>query len=212
MTGQELIALMHGQTSGKPIAGFSAEAAVRQAIEEAWAIDVAAYLREGGFFATTAGQLTYTFEEIFGAFAGRVRKCRGVYEASLIFSGDFDQSLLLRRVYSDREALLVDNVERLVTFRDDPGDTTETYRADYYLAPPVYSATAQLPVLPGWHTRLILNGALAYWEMLRDRKPGTFRALFDSWLAEYPAALDAGSGLPTYGKTGGLAQPRVKPR
>lgn len=206
MTGNEAIAIVHGMVQGKAISGLTPEMIVRQAIEETWALDIRPYMREGGFFVTVAGQLTYSFAEIFGATDARVRTCRGIYDMTRSddAAAGLSQNRIESRVYAALDLAIVNNLERTVTFAEDPGDTTEVWKADYYLRPPVWSPTAQLPVLLGWEYNLIIYGAMSIYELLKHGKPGDMRATVLSFRAQYPAALEADSNKKTYSKNQGV--------
>jgi hypothetical protein len=159
---------------------------------------------------TIDAQLAYTFEELFTSFVASsvttIRKVRGLWKPALSDNNltdygrqgypYFDQDDINRRVYD--YDVYVDNERKTVNFASNPGTTTDTWKADFYLKAPRIALTDEIPLLFGWEKRLLIPGCRAWFEELDKGEPGVQARLFEAVILRYRDALERHQKLDNY--------------
>lgn len=137
------------------------------------------------YIETTDGTTSYTFAEILdsspfvdGDGDTLIRRIRGIYDPSLSptdpdltdynrrYIPTFEQKDIKKRVYDGD--IYIDNERKTVTFKSNPGDTTDTWKADLYLMAPRITESSVIPLLTGWEKRLLLPGCRSWYEDLDE--------------------------------------------
>ena len=154
---------------------------------------------------TTAGTLVYPWVVIFPTLVDingvtTIRRLRGLWDPSLSPDGPstttdygrrptpfFEQKDIHRRVYDGDT--YVDQERKTVTFKTDPGTTTNKWSADLYLDAPQVSIADEIPLLKGWEKKLLLTGCRAWFEELDKGMPGPQSQIFYSMKTKYRDAL-----------------------
>lgn len=189
--------------------------AIAQAVvDEIWALDVPQRMKNGGRWspdmATTAATLSYAFVDI----ETDIRKVIGIWQPSLSEStvlqdynypqtSDHYQNDIRRRVYS--ADVWVDNENRTLTFKADPGTTTDEWKIDYFTSAPTLTEDSDIPLISeAWVTRLFLPGYLSYLERDKAGQKGPNRSEFEGALKEYGNALRHFEDVRLYNATQGF--------
>ncbi len=193
------------------ISDFSYLEIIQQIVEEIFADDVTGRLvRPEPNISTTAATTVYSFKTLFPSYLdtnsdSRVRKLRGLWKPALSPTDTtqndygrnrvpfFDQKNFAKRVYDGD--VYIDNELRQVTFKTDPGTTTDIWKADFWLKAPTLAETDELPILPGWERRILLRGARAYFEELDEGSAGKQSAMFEVMLRKYRDAVNRDTRL-----------------
>ena len=100
-----------------------------------------------------------------------------------------------QRVYDGD--VYVNNETKKVSFKSNPGDTTEKWKADLYIKAPIVAENTEIPLLAGWEKKLLNPGCRAWFEELDSGKPGVQAALFDARKVAYRDALERESTVNT---------------
>jgi hypothetical protein len=189
--------------------------AIAQAVlDEVWALDVPQRLKNGGrwspYLVTTAATLSYAYVDI----ASDIRKVLGIWKPGL--SGttgvqdynlpqdtDFYQPDIRSRVYE--ADVFLDNENRVLTFKADPGATTTDWQIDYFTAAPILTEDSDIPLISeSWVPKLFLPGYLSYLERDKAGQKGPNRSEFEGALKEYGDALRHFEDVRLYNSTQGF--------
>lgn len=213
-----LISWAQGLTEFQTL-GLTTLAIAQAVLEEIWAMDVPPRLKYGGKwspnFTTTSGTLTYAYPDL----ADDIRKVIGIWKASLSESTviqdynypqatDHYQPDMRRRVYEDYAFL--DNENRVLTFKADPGDTTTDWSIDYYTQAPVLTEDSDIPLISEkWVPKLFLPGYLSYLERDKAGEKGPNRQEFEAGLPLYEAELRRFEDVRLYNSDVGFRQKSV---
>lgn len=193
------------------IADFDYLDIIQQVVNEIFADDVIGRLvKPAPDISTTAGTLTYPFATLLPSNVetngdSLVRKVRGIWEPELTPASTindygrgrtvpvFNQDDLNQRVYNGDAH--VDNELRQIVFNSDPGTTTDKWKIDFWLKAPTLTEDDELPILPGWERRLLLQGGRAWFEELDDGQAGTQGAIFEQMIEKYRDAVNRDTRL-----------------
>jgi hypothetical protein len=176
------------------------------------------------YVTTLSGVLTYHFDasntlSLSPILPGlsTIRRIRGLYLPALTNQNvsdygyqnyrPFNQDLPEKRLYEG--AVDIDNENRLVVFRADPGATSTKWKLDFYPKAPTLTEDSDIPILPGWEMSLIFVGMRAFAEEWKSGSSETWRPLFEQRITQYTAVLGNDAGIPRLDENGYIHQDPV---
>lgn len=199
MTANELITIFRGSQQYVPLSGLTELSLLQYTLDKIWAVDADVRIVDPPPYVTTAaGTTVYTFDNLIPS-VSNVRRFRGIFDPSLTATNindynylktapGFDQNLLKRRLYY--KGVVFNAETRTVTFLEDPGTTTTTWKADFYPTAPIMANDTRVPVLPGWELDLVYTGMMAWFEESKATTSEYWVPLFEAQKTRYYAALN----------------------
>lgn len=205
MLVSEFIDLFKGLETNNVLGGFSYLQIVQQVIDDIYADDnFSRIYRPEQYITTNNGDFEVPFTSILPAFQDvnfqtTIRRIRGIWEEDLspaqpgiVDYGrnavpNFNQKDIHNRVYDGD--IYIDNEQKIVRFKNNPGDTTTKWKADFYLRAPLIETDDEIPLLHGWEKRLLIPGCRAFFEELDLGAPGPNFNIFQQQLSKYRNAV-----------------------
>lgn len=229
MTVEGFIGFLQSAETDAVLGGKTYLEIVQQVLDDIYADDSAArMLRPEPYAVTSSGQQTYTWVQLFPTVIdadedSTIRFIKGLWKPELQVSDiedygrqsipQFDQDLRDKRIYD--ADIYVNNEQQKVVFETDPGDSTDTWKADLWERAPTIALTDVVPVLDGWEEKLLLPGCRAWFEHQDLGKPGVNSELFRMRRGEYRDALERVVSVNSYSSEKTLFkihEPNVSPQ